>query len=217
MRTPTLLLLPLLAAFAQRCACQDDTAGPATQTDAEPANPIDTNDDSTLLSERSPPAVAYHCDGIAWKGKCTFTNLVNDKCEWFPWATGMSFGPPSGWQCRFFSENSCTGQFIPSQYLTVPLSAPGTPNWGALYGGGAKPLSWKCRQCPNALSCGTTYNAWSSNNNKDNGAVKPTITPKATKGPTKTMPWDWQKSSSVPLGIDPKNYATRKVPKGGNM
>jgi hypothetical protein len=23
------------------------------------------------------------------------------------------------------------------------------------------------------------------------------------------MPWDWQKHSSVPLGIDPKNYATK--------
>ncbi len=130
----------------------------------------------------------------------------------------MSFGPPSGWQCRFYPDNSCNGQFIPSQYLTVPLSAPGTPNWGALYGGGAKPASWKCRQCPNQLSCGTTYNAWNSNNNS---AVKPTIThddPKATKA-TKTMPWDRQKSSSVPLGIDPKDYTTRKLPmrKNGNM
>ncbi|KAK5207539.1 hypothetical protein LTR47_005616 [Exophiala xenobiotica] len=212
---PILLLLPLLASFAHRTTCQDDIAGGPTspsaidaEPEAEPAILIDAPDASTLhLSKRSPPAVAYHCDAQGWKGLCSDTNLVNDQCEWFPWGVAMSFGPPAGWQCRFYPDTNCNGAFIPSQYLDVPLSSPGTPNWGALYGGGARPASWKCRQCPNTLSCGTTYNAWSS-------STKPTIThdkndPTATKATTKTMPWDWQKHSSVPLGIDPKNYATK--------
>jgi hypothetical protein len=220
MHSPILLLLPLLASFAHRTTCQDDIAGGPTSPSAidaepeasEPAILIDAPDASTLhLSKRSPPAVAYHCDAQGWKGLCTYTNLVNDQCQSFPWGVAMSFGPPAGWQCRFYPETNCNGAFIPSQYLDVPLSSPGTPNWGAFYGGGAKPASWKCRQCPNTLSCGTTYNAWSS-------STKPTIThdkngagndPTATKATTKTMPWDWQKHSSVPLGIDLKNYATK--------
>ncbi|KAJ9613223.1 hypothetical protein H2200_003165 [Cladophialophora chaetospira] len=95
------------------------------------------------LAKRSPPAGAYICDAINWKGTCKTYPVSPYVCQNYPATGSSSIGPPQGWQCKLFYGPNCqlgTG-------TDGKLTYPGIPNVATTYNKAGAPTSFMCREC----------------------------------------------------------------------
>ncbi|KAI1615139.1 hypothetical protein EDD37DRAFT_391649 [Exophiala viscosa] len=137
----------LLGGLGGHAAAQHDpttliTAAPE-HSSAVHANSIEVEE----IQKRSPPAGVYVCSGPNWTGECAWHSISEMTCANFPWTSDISFGPPNGWQCKFYYSEGCTGQMTPGK-----LTFPGTTNF-AYHFGNEVPKNYKCRPCPSDPGC----------------------------------------------------------------